>query len=109
MKPPGKECVTIRSALAVVSANPPSAEHDVLRTCLLVGPAVSERLCSRQPWRSAQQWEDAPVQYTIHAITGHILTAGIWDAHEYCLAYVADSLEQWVQVWLEGTGDLHRE
>lgn len=42
MKPPGKEFVTIRSALAVVSANPPSAEHDVLRTCLRVGPAVSE-------------------------------------------------------------------
>jgi hypothetical protein len=58
MKPPGKECVTIRSALAVVSANPPAEEHDVVRTGVLVGPAVSERLCSRQPWRSAQQWED---------------------------------------------------
>jgi len=82
MKPPGKECVTIRSALAVVSAHPPAEEHDVLRTGLLVGPAVSERPCSWLPWRSEQQWEDAPVQYTIHAITGHILTAGIWDAHE---------------------------
>lgn len=49
MKPPGKECVTIRTALAVVSANPPAEEHDVLRTCLLVGPTVSERLCSWQP------------------------------------------------------------
>ena len=67
MKSPGKECVTIRSALAVVSVNPPSEEHDVLRTCLLVGPAESERLCSRQPWRSAQQWEDAPLPCTIHA------------------------------------------
>ena len=67
MKPPGKECVPIRSALAVVSVNPPSEEHDVLRTWLRVGPAVSERLCSRQPWRSAQQWEDAPLPYTIHA------------------------------------------
>ncbi len=47
MKPSGKECVTIRSALAVVSVNPPTEEHDVLRTCLRVGPAVSERLCSR--------------------------------------------------------------
>src|SRR5712671_4217265 len=47
MKPSGKECVTIRSALAVVSVNPPAEEHDVLRTCLRVGPAVSERLCSR--------------------------------------------------------------
>ncbi len=102
MKPLGKECVTIRSALAVVSDNPPAEENDVLRTCLRVGPAASERLCSRQPWRSAQQWEDAPLQYTIHAITGHILTAVIWDAHEYCLAYVAASLEQWLQVWLEG-------
>ncbi len=36
MKPPGKEFVPIRSALAVVSVNPPSEEHDVLRTCLLV-------------------------------------------------------------------------
>ena len=52
MKPPGKECVTIRSALAVVSANPPAEEHDVLRTCLRVGPAVSERPCSWLPWRS---------------------------------------------------------
>jgi hypothetical protein len=59
MKPPGKECVTIRSALAVVSANPPSEEHDVLRACLRVGPAVSERLCSWLPWRSEQQSEDA--------------------------------------------------
>ena len=67
MKSPGKECVTIRSALAVVSAHPPAEEHDVLRTCLLVGPAESERLCSRQPWRSAQQWEDAPLPCTIHA------------------------------------------
>jgi hypothetical protein len=58
MKPPGKECVTIRSALAVVSAHPPSEEHDVLRTCLLVGPAVSERPCSWLPWRSEQQSED---------------------------------------------------
>jgi len=58
MKPPGKECVTIRSALAVVSANPPAEEHDVLRTCLLVGPAVSERPCSWLPWRSEQQSED---------------------------------------------------
>jgi hypothetical protein len=31
MKPSGKEFVTIRSALAVVSDNPPSEEHDVLR------------------------------------------------------------------------------
>jgi hypothetical protein len=53
MKPPGKECVTIRSALAVVSVNPPSEEHYVLRTCLLVGPAVSERLCSRGEVRSS--------------------------------------------------------
>ena len=67
MKPPGKECVTSRSALAVVSDNPPAEDHDVLRTCLRVGPAVSERLCSQQPWRSAQQWEDAPVPGTIHA------------------------------------------
>jgi hypothetical protein len=58
MKPPGKECITIRSALAVVSAYPPAEEHDVLRTCLRVGPAVSERLCSWLPWRSEQQSED---------------------------------------------------
>jgi len=67
MKSPGKGCVTIRSALAVVSANPPAEELDVVRTGLLVGPAVSERLCRRQPWRSAQQWEDAPLPGTIHA------------------------------------------
>jgi len=42
----------------VVSANPPAEEHDVLRTCLLVGPAVSERPCSWLPWRSEQQSED---------------------------------------------------
>jgi hypothetical protein len=61
MKPPGKECitiVTIRSALAVASANPPLGEHDDLRTCLRVGPAVSERPCSWLPWRSEQQSED---------------------------------------------------
>ena len=58
MKSSGKECVTIRSALAVVSAHLPSEEHDVLRTWLRVGPAVSEQLCSRQPWRSEQQSED---------------------------------------------------
>jgi hypothetical protein len=59
MKPPGKECVTIRFALAVVSAHPSSEEHDVLRKCLLIGPAESERLCSRQPWRSEQRSEDS--------------------------------------------------
>jgi len=58
MKPPGKECVTSRSALAVVSDNPPAEDHDVLRTCLRVGPAVSERPCSWLPWRSEQQSED---------------------------------------------------
>jgi len=58
MKPPGKECVTIRSALAVASANPPAEEHDVLRTGLRVGPAGSERPCSWLPWRSEQQSKD---------------------------------------------------
>jgi hypothetical protein len=58
MKPSGKECLTIRSALAVVSAHPPAEEHDVLRTCLLVGPAISERACSWLLWRSQQQSED---------------------------------------------------
>jgi hypothetical protein len=72
MKPPGKEGVTIRSALAVVSAHPPAEEHDVLRTGLRVGPAVSERLCSRQPWRSAQQWEDVPLPGTIPAAVVHV-------------------------------------
>lgn len=62
MKPPGKECVTIRSALAVVSAHPPSEEYSVLLVCLLVGPAVSERLCNRQPWRSAQQVQAGKLQ-----------------------------------------------
>jgi hypothetical protein len=58
MKSQSKECLTIRSALAVVSAHPSEEEHDVLRTGLRVGPAGSERLCSRKPWRSEQQWED---------------------------------------------------
>jgi hypothetical protein len=66
MKPPGKECVTIRSALAVASANPPAEEHDILRTWLRVGPAGSERLCSRQPW------EDAALPGTIHAAVVHV-------------------------------------
>lgn len=47
--------------------------------------------------------------FCLDATTGHILTVGIWGAHEYCLAYVADSLEQWLQVWLEGIGDPHTE
>jgi hypothetical protein len=72
MKPPGKECVTIRSALAVVSAHPPAEEHDGLHTWLRVGPAVSERLCSQPLWRSAQQWEDAPLPGTIHAAVVHV-------------------------------------
>ncbi len=54
MKPPRKECVTIRSALAVVSDHPPAEEHDVLRTCLLVGPAVSELNASVVPGRLGQ-------------------------------------------------------
>jgi hypothetical protein len=58
MKSQSKECLTIRSALAVVSAHPSEEEHDVLRTGLRVGPAGSEWLCSRKPWRSEQQWED---------------------------------------------------
>src|SRR5258708_34517844 len=33
----------------------------------------------------------------IHSTTGHTFRVGIWDAHEYCLAYVADSLETWLQ------------
>ncbi len=58
MKPPGKECVTNRSALAVVSAHPPAEEHDVLHTWLRVDPAESERPYNWLPWRSAQQSED---------------------------------------------------
>jgi hypothetical protein len=58
MKPPGKECVTSRSDLTVGSDNPPAEEQDVVRTGVLVGPAVSERPCSWLPWRSAQQSDD---------------------------------------------------
>jgi cell wall assembly regulator SMI1 len=47
--------------------------------------------------------------FCLDAITGHILTAGIWGAHEYCLAYVADSLEQWLQSWIDGTGSSQKE
>jgi len=38
----------------------------------------------------------------LHTTTGHILRVGIWDAHEYGLASVADSLEAWLQTWVEG-------
>ena len=77
MKPPGKECVPIRSALAVVSVNPPLEEHNVLRTGLRVGPAESERLYSRQPWRSAQQSEDTEAlrgKLVQESKTGEIIT-----------------------------------
>ena len=63
MKPSGKEFVPIRSALAVVSVNPPSEEHDVLRTCLLGGPAVSERLCSRGEVRSRGKMLRCHIQF----------------------------------------------
>ena len=41
--------------------------------------------------------------FCIDATTGHILTFRIWSAHENRLAYVADSLVQWLRPWLEGT------
>lgn len=41
--------------------------------------------------------------FCLHAVTGQMLTVEIWDAHESGLAYVADSLEQWLEAWLEGT------
>lgn len=41
--------------------------------------------------------------FCFHAKTGQILTVEIWLAHESGLAYVADSLEQWLQPWLEST------
>jgi hypothetical protein len=41
--------------------------------------------------------------FCLDGVTGHILTVRIYGAHEYCLAYVADSLEQWLQPWLEST------
>lgn len=47
--------------------------------------------------------------FCLDVTTGHILTSGIWDAHEYCLAYVADSLEQWLKAWLEETRYPRRE
>lgn len=34
--------------------------------------------------------------------TGHLLRIGIWDAHEYYLEPVADSLDAWLQTWAEG-------
>ncbi|HZS75295.1 MAG TPA: SMI1/KNR4 family protein [Ktedonobacteraceae bacterium] len=39
--------------------------------------------------------------FCLHAVTGQILTVEIWDAHESGLAYVADSLDQWLQTWVE--------
>jgi hypothetical protein len=37
----------------------------------------------------------------IHPPTEHIFRIGIWDAHEYDLTYVADSLDAWLQAWAE--------
>ena len=47
--------------------------------------------------------------FCLDATTGHILVFELWDANEYRLAYVADSLDQWLQVWLEETRYPHRE
>ena len=41
--------------------------------------------------------------FCLDAATGHILTFRIWGTHEYCLAYVADSLDKWLQTWVEST------
>lgn len=47
--------------------------------------------------------------FCLHTATGQMLTVEIWDAHESGLAYVADSLDQWLQAWLDGIESPQRE
>ncbi len=41
--------------------------------------------------------------FCLDTTTGHLLHFGLWEANEYRLTYVAGSLEQWLQAWLEET------